>query len=76
MTFRIWFDRVAGTILIIFGLAMMVPAAFLLLSPLLGLYTVGLTPPWLRYALIGIAMIAPIQIVGGVNMIRLAGNWG
>ncbi len=68
-----WFDRVTGLLLIIFGIAMIIPGAFLLLSPLFGFYTVGLTPHWLPYALYALSILGIVQVIGGVNSIRGAG---
>jgi hypothetical protein len=72
---RKWIDYVLGAVGLVLGIALFVPGCSLLISPLFGFYTVGLTPHWLRHALYGLSVLATLQIVGSINRIRWAGSW-
>ena len=68
-----WFDRIAGVLGIALGTAMLLPGAFLLLQ-ILGIFQSGLDG-WVRWTIPLLSAFAILQIIGGANIIRWAGQW-
>jgi len=66
-TFRFWFDWIVGTVTVVFGLALALSGAFLMFG--------YLQPRWLYYLLPAVAVGGIVQVIGGIRMIRCAGDW-
>ena len=65
--FRLWFDWVVGTVTVIFGLALTLFGGILLFA--------YLQPRWFYYLLPVVMAGGIIQMIGGLRMVRHAGEW-